>query len=190
MSDRPTDQTAPDGSAASPPTDQPEFGPGGYLPPRAAKRARKIVLRERMGLHWPVAAVVAGLLILAVVIPAVIGGSARPEDPFVNVGSLDQVDPRGDAVLDVTGTTVLVVRGGGVLAAFVDPPDGARYCGTSRRIESPDGTVWTLQGRRVGGTGDSLVRAAASAVDGDLYVDPTPGDSLAPTDSDVAPGCA
>ncbi|WP_108667862.1 hypothetical protein [Euzebya rosea] len=190
MSDRPTDRPTPEGSAASPPEDTPDFGPGGYLPPRAAKRARKIVLRERMGLHWPVAAVVAGLLILAVVIPAVIGGSARPEAPFVNVGSLDQVDPRADAVVEVNGTTVLVVRGGGVLAAFADPPEGARYCTSSRRIESPAGTVWTLQGRRVGGTGDSLVRAGASAVDGDLYVDPTPGESLPPTDnSDVAPAC-
>ncbi|HUG87123.1 MAG TPA: hypothetical protein VMM13_21320, partial [Euzebya sp.] len=58
-------------TASDPAAQQPEFGPGGYLPARAAQRARKIVLREQMGLHWAVAAVVAGLLILAITIPFV-----------------------------------------------------------------------------------------------------------------------
>src|SRR5690606_17036265 len=45
-------------------SERPDFGPSGYLPPRAARRARKIMLREPLGLQWAVAAVVAGLLVL------------------------------------------------------------------------------------------------------------------------------
>lgn len=150
-----------------------EFGPGGYLPPRAAARARKIVLRERMGIHWPIAAAVAGVLILAVLIPAVLSQSAVPGEPFVEVGPLAQVDPRGDGLVDVAGQTVLVVRGGGVLQAFLDPPDSARYCDSSRRIEDGAGNVWSLQGRRVGGNADSLPRAGVMAVDDLLYLNVT-----------------
>ncbi|MTV26636.1 hypothetical protein FTX61_14610 [Nitriliruptoraceae bacterium ZYF776] len=34
------------------PQQTPEFGPSGYLPERASKRARKIVLRAPLGLQW------------------------------------------------------------------------------------------------------------------------------------------
>ena len=158
---------------APPASDAPEFGPGGYLPARAARRARKIVLRERMGLGWPVAAVVAGLLILAVVIPLVIGGTAAPSEPYVAAGPLARVDPRADAVLQVSGQPVLVVRGGGTLAAFVDPPEGARYCAESRRIEAPGGAVWSLGGRALRDGVDSLSAVSALAYDDTLYLDLT-----------------
>lgn len=182
----PSDQQ-PDG----PPTEaaQAEFGPGGYLPPRAAQRARKIVLREQMGLHWPIAAVVAGLLIVLVTLPFVLGQSDPPGPPAVQVGPLAQIDPSGDGVVDAGGTPVLVVRAGGVLRAFVDPPAGARWCPASRRIEAPDGRIWTAEGRLIAGDGASLDRGQAQAHDDVLYVDPTPVAGPEPIPGDAEPGC-
>lgn len=167
-----------------------EFGPGGYLPARAAQRARKIVLREQMGLHWPIAAVVAGVLILAVTIPFVLAAQGPPGPPSVAVGSLDAIDPSGDGVVTAGGTSVLVVRAGGVLRAFVGPPDGARWCPQSRRIEMPDGTIWTAEGRLIAGAGESLARGNAQAYDGVLYIDPTPTPGLDPLIGDAEPACA
>ncbi|CAN5877619.1 hypothetical protein BH24ACT15_BH24ACT15_34230 [soil metagenome] len=155
-----------------------EFGPGGYLPPRAAKRARKIVLRQQMGLHWPIAAGVAGALILLVIIPLVWSSQGPPGAPYVPAGPLSAIDASTDGVVDVQGRQVLILRGGGVLQAFVAVPPDARYCPQSRRIESPTGDVWTAQGRLIAGQGASLDQARALAHDGTLYVDvsdPTPG---------------
>lgn len=168
-------QDAADSQDAPAQEDQSEFGPGGYLPPRAAQRARKIVLREQMGIHWPVAAVVAGVLIVGVTLPFVLTSSGPPEDPFVNAGPLAAVDARTDGVLAVDGTDVLVVRAGGVLSAFVEPPGQARYCSASRRIEGVDGSVWSLQGRRLAGDGASLQPAVITAYDDRLYIDVTGG---------------
>lgn len=168
----------------------PAFGPAGYVPPRAAARARKIVLREQMGLQWTIAAVVAGVLILAITVPLVLSSSGPPGPPSVDAGPLSQVDARGDGVVDVDGAPVLVVRGGGVLAAFLDAPQDARYCAASRRIEAPDGRVWSLQGRLLGGSGASLARVPATAYDGRLFVDPTAPEVLAPSSGEVAPACA
>jgi hypothetical protein len=42
----------------------PEFGPRGYLPERAAKRARKIILREPLSLAWVIGAILAGLALV------------------------------------------------------------------------------------------------------------------------------
>lgn len=175
---------------ASAGVDDAEFGPSGYLPARAANRARKIVLRERMGLHWPVAAVVAGVLILAVMIPAVLLTTGGPEAPFEVVGPLEEVPADGDALVEVAGRSVLLVRGGGVLAALADPPEGARFCASSRRIESPDGDVWTLQGRRVGGDAASLAVLPSIAYEGEVWVDPTAEPAVAdPAPGQVDPAC-
>jgi hypothetical protein len=171
--------------------EQPEYGPGGYLPPRAAARARKIVLRERMGLHWPVAAVVAGVAILALTVPFVLASQGPPGPPAVAAGPLDAIDPAGDALLTVAGAEVLVLRAGGVLRAFADPPAGARWCPASRRIESGDGAVWTAEGRLLAGPGDSLRRVDVRAYDGELYIDLTaPTTPLPPLGGDVVPACA
>jgi hypothetical protein len=167
----------------------PEFGPRGYLPPRAAQRARKIVLREQMGLHWPIAAVVAGLLIVAVTVPLVLRLQGAPGPPSVVVGPLDAIDPSADELVEVDGATVLVVRAGGVLRAFVEPPAEARWCAASRRIEAPDGRIWTAEGRLIAGPGASLDRGQAQAYDGNLYVDPTPLPGLDPIPGDARPGC-
>ena len=44
----------------------PEYGPGGYLPSKAAGRARKIVLRAPLGIGWIVASVVLAVVIAVV----------------------------------------------------------------------------------------------------------------------------
>lgn len=181
----------PEGAAA--PADEvatADFGPGGYLPPRAAMRARKIVLREQMGLHWPIAAVVAGVLIVLVTLPFVLGQGNPPGSPSVEVGPLEQIDPAGDGLVDAAGTPVLVVRAGGVLRAFVDPPADARWCPASRRIESPDGRIWTAGGRLIAGDGTSLDLGQAQAHEGLLYVDPTPVAGPEPVSGDAEPGCS
>lgn len=169
--------------------EQADFGPGGYLPPRAARRARKIVLREQMGLHWPIAAVLAGLLILALTVPFVLAQQGPPGPPAVQVGPLDRIDPAGDGLVEAADTTVLVLRADGVLRAFVDPPEGARWCPASRRIEAPDGRIWTAEGRLIAGQGTSLPTAGITAYDGTLYVDPTPTPGPAPRPGDARPAC-
>ena len=50
----------------TPAPEEPEFGPRGYLPPRASKRARKIVLRAPMSLAWVIAPLVIGVILLIV----------------------------------------------------------------------------------------------------------------------------
>lgn len=174
---------------SDPAAQQPEFGPGGYLPARAAQRARKIVLREQMGLHWAVAAVVAGLLILAITIPFVLSSQGPPGPPAIAAGPLQAIDPAGDGVVEVQGRAVLVLRAGGVLRAFLDPPAEARWCAVSRRIESPQGQVWTGEGRLIAGEGTSLARGTVQAYEGQLYIDPAPQPPLPPLIGDRQPAC-
>ena len=161
-----------------PPSDIADYGPSGYLPQRAATRARKIVLRAPMGLQWPVAAGVAAVLVLVLGVVYVMTRTGPPADPYVQAGSLSAVDPRGSAVLPVAGEQALVVRGGGGVNAFLAPDARnplltaeAAWCTDSRRIESADGRVWTADGRLVGGAGESLTPLNVSVYDGDLYID-------------------
>lgn len=162
-------------AAQRPHGERPEFGPGGYLPERAAKRARKIVLREQMGLGWPLAAVLAALLLVGVGAAYFLTQTGPPGDPFVDAGRLDQVDPRGAESLRIpSGDEVLVVRGGGGVAVFQDPGVEVTWCRQSRRIESSAGQVWALDGQLVGGGGESLQPLRSAVFDGVVYVDPAP----------------
>lgn len=97
--------------------DRPDYGPRGYLPERAARRARKIVLRAPLGLQWVVASVVAGLVVLAVGIVFLLRAGGPPSEPFRAVGPLDAV---GDARLLAAHDTLLVGAAGRV-RAFVVP---------------------------------------------------------------------
>lgn len=165
----------------SPTSDRdPDFGPRGYLPPRAAKRARKIVLREQMGLGWPLAAVAAALLV-AVVGALFLLRSGPPPAPFVPAGPLDAV-ALGSAGVVTTGEgrAVLVTRGGGALRAFSAPLTEVRYCASSRQLESPSGAVWTLDGVLVGGDGASLQPLRSTVYDGIVYVVPRNDDPSPP----------
>lgn len=152
----------------------PEFGPGGYLPPKAAKRARKIVLREQMGFGWPLAAVATALLV------AVAGGvylytsSRGPTDPFRPVQPLTSVPVAGAATLVVEGASdpgasVLVVRAGGTVRAF-RPDQDVAWCPQSQRLESED-SAWTVDGRLVHGPGESLQPVRSVVYDGVVYAD-------------------
>lgn len=177
----------------------PAFGPGGYLPERAAKRARKIVLREQMGLQWPVAAGIAALIVLVAGGVFLVTGTGPPGAPYAPVAHIDAVDPRGAAVLpagsassDLTApvTDLAVVRAGGGVRVFL-AVEGLRWCADSGRLESPaaDG-VWNTNGRLVGGPGSSLRPLPAQVYDGVLYVDQTaPGAPAPAEDANEAPTC-
>ncbi len=165
--------------------DRPEFGPSGYLPPRAASRARKIVLRAPLGLQWVVGSLVVGALVVAAGLLWLLGDDA-PQEPWVAVGEV--------ADLDVTAQPpdleVLLVANGRV-RAFGDAPErGVAYCEASRRLESPDGEVWSLTGRGLGGVA-SLREHPVQIHDGTIYVDPTHTfDAPSPSSEAVEPGCA
>lgn len=190
----PTDPARPSRPARSEPS--PDFGPGGYLPERAAKRARKIVLREQMGMQWPVAAAVAALVVLIAGGIFLVAGTGPPGPPFQPVLQVEEVDPRGAEILmagaardDLTavGRDIVVVRAGGGIRAFL-APEGLVWCAASGRLEAPaQGTVWNTNGRLVGGPGTSLLALPSQAFDGVLYVDettlgpPVPGDDAGQT---------
>lgn len=173
-----------------PPESAPDAGPRGYLPPKAARRARKIVLREPMGLGWPIAAVVAMVVLVGVAVAFVLLRTGPPDPPFVAAGPVAAI-PQGTAgTLVADGTDVLVVRAGGRFRVFAAPSPTPAYCEASRRLEAADG-VWTLDGARVGGGATSLAPLPSAVHDGTVYVDPTnPGDPLPPSPRDEAPGCA
>jgi len=152
--------------------EHPDYGPRGYLPPRAAKRARKIILREPMGLQWAIAALVAGVLVLVAGGVLLLSRSGPPGPPFVAVGELSQIDPRGAGELPLDGgRAVLVLRGAGGVTVFSAPATSATWCAPRSRLIAPGGEVWQPDGRLVGGTGGSLTRLPAQVHDGVLYVD-------------------
>ena len=162
--------------------EHPDYGPRGYLPPRAAKRARKIILREPMGLQWAVAAVVAGVLVLVAGGVLLLSRSGPPGPPFVAVGELAQIDPRGAGTLPVgDGRDVLVLRGAGGVTVFAAPATAPTWCAARSRLISPGGAVWQADGRLVGGAGESLARLPAQVHAGVLYIDASsPGTRLEP----------
>lgn len=163
----------------------PEFGPSGYLPERAAKRARKIVLRAPLGLQWVVASLVAGLVVVVAGVLFLQRSGEPPPAPWVEVGAVDELRPsRVDA-----STRLLMVTTGGRVRAFAPTGDVA-YCEVTNRLEAPDGRVWSLTGRGFGGVA-SLVEHPTVVHDGRVFVDPT-ATVLAPspTDEEVEPGCA
>lgn len=171
----------------------PDYGPGGYLPPRAAKRARKIILREPMGLQWPVAALVAGLLVLVAGGVLLASRTGPPGPPFVAVGELARIDPRGVGELplgDGRGD-VLVVRAAGALSVFRSPATRVRWCPDPARLVGVDGrAAWQPDGRLVAGSGGSLARLPAAVHDGVLYVDlSASGSRPAPAPRGEVRGC-
>ncbi len=170
---------------------EPEYGPRGYLPERASKRARKIVLREQMGVGWPLAAIGAAVLVATVGITFLLR-SGPPDPPFRAAAPLTAVAPSAAEVIAVqeSGEEVLVVRAGGGVRVFTPSPDDIVWCADTRRLESAAGQVWTLDGILVGGSGVSLRALPSTVYDGQLYVDPTAPESPLPTDPrDESPGC-
>jgi hypothetical protein len=163
---------------------KPEFGPSGYLPERAAKRARKIVLRAPLGVQWIVAALVAGLVVVVAGALFLVRSSAPPGAPWVEVADVEEV---GDSLV-LQDLDVLLVGAGGRIRAFADATD-VGYCEPSNRLEAPDGRVWNLTGRGLGGTA-SLVEHPTLVQDGRLYVDPSRlADGPTPTDEPAEAAC-
>jgi hypothetical protein len=169
--------------------EEPEYGPGGYLPERAAKRARKIVLREQMGIGWPLAAVGAAVLVATVGLTFLLR-SGPPDPPFRAIAPLTSVAPSSAELVESDNDELLVVRAGGTVRVFSPPADQILWCEASRRLESSAGQVWTLDGILVGGSGVSLRTLPSTVYDGRLYVDPTAPDTALPADPrDETPAC-
>jgi hypothetical protein len=164
--------------------ERPEFGPSGYLPDRAAKRARKIVLRAPLGLQWVVASLVAGVVVVVAGV-LLLTGDRAPGEPWVALGPVEEVRT---VTIDEEHDVVLV--GGGRVRAFADAGElDLGYCEASRRLESPDGGVWSLTGRGLGGT-PSLQEHPTAVHGGTLYLDPTrTSPAPAPSDEPAEPAC-
>lgn len=167
---------------------RPDFGPSGYLPERASKRARKIVLRAPLGMQWVWAAIVAGAIVLTA---GVVFLTQAGDDPG---GSYQRVAPLTDVtngeVRTVDGATILLVTEGGRARAFDitgfdDPPV---FCADSRRLEAP-GRVWSLTGR---GLGTPSLSEFATLVSREvLYVDASAAAPGPPaSDAVEAPVCS
>jgi len=150
----------------------PEFGPRGYLPPKAAKRARKIVLREQMGMGWPLAAAAAAVLVALAGVAYFLFVMRAPGPPYVDLGAVEQVPATGSAELTSApaGATALVVRSAGAVRAFAAQPPGVAWCAQSRRLETAD-AAWAADGRLVHGDGQSLQPRRVVVHDGRVYVD-------------------
>lgn len=180
---------APDQQGAAP-ADAPEFGPGGYLPARAARRARKIVLREEMSLGWPLASLAAGAVVLVAGAVFWLRGGA-PDEPFDPAVALAALEVGDAAVVTAGDVELLLVRAPGAVRAFRAPDEPAVWCGASDRLESRAGTVWQLDGRRVGGAGASLTPVPVEVHEEVVYAAPDAARRpVPPADRGEAPACA
>ena len=146
---------------------RPEFGPSGFLPPRAAARARKIVLRAPLGRGWIVASILAGVVVVAASGWSLTVASGPPGPPWIALGAVDDLPPRSRPA----GTDVLLISVGGRVRAFVGAED-VRWCAASNRLESEDGRVWALTGRGLAGT-PSLATRPTLVHRGTVHLDPT-----------------
>lgn len=174
----------PPAGAGDDPVDRPDFGPSGYLPERAAKRARKIVLRAPLGAQWIVGALVAGVIVVVAGVLFLQSGDAPPPEPWVAVAETSELgSSRYDADIDA-----LIVTTGGRARAFAGAV-GVEYCAASNRLEAPDGGVWALTGRGLDGT-PSLDEHPTLVSADVLYVDPTRRAAAPdPVDDVVDRGC-
>lgn len=152
--------------------DGPDFGPSGYLPPRASQRARKIILRAPLGIQWVVAAVVAGLVVLVAAAVFFRSSSGPPTPPYEAVGEVAELPDL--MVTTIAGEEVAVLTAGGRPRAFAvsDGPGDLRYCPGPNRLVADGDRLWLPTGRGLAGT-PSLDEHPAVTHDGTLYVDVT-----------------
>ena len=164
----------------------PDFGPRGYLPERASKRARKIVLRAPLGLQWIVAAAAFGVLVLVAGL-LWLGAGGPPGAPFVEAGPLPAAT--GPTVTELPAAEAWLVTGTGpALAVPREQVDQLAWCEASGRLESADGRVWSATGR--GFATPSLRSHPVVVHDGVVYVDPsTVREGTRPADEPVSPTC-
>lgn len=179
-----TTPSPPDPSdGASPSSDHGlDFGPSGYLPERASKRARKVVLRAPLGLQWVVASLLAGVVLVIAGVLYLQRGAAPPGEPWIEVAEV-----AGLPASQVTDDGVLIVAAGPRVRAFADA-DEVAYCPDSNRLEAPDGRVWSLTGR--GHATASLAEHPTLLTGGVLYLDPTrTSQPQAPSDTPIEAAC-
>lgn len=164
----------------------PEFGPRGYLPERASKRARKIILRAPMGLQWVVAAAVFGALVLVAGF-VWLGGGGPPGPPYVEAGPL--AAGSGPTVRWVQELDAWLVTGTGpVMAVPGEQVDELAWCEASGRLEADDGRVWSATGRGLGTP--SLATHPVRVHDGVAFVDPTvTREGARPAEQGESPAC-
>jgi len=167
--------------------EEPDFGPGGHLPERASRRARKIVLRAPMGVQWILGAIVAGVIIVAAGVLWLATSDDPPGPPWVAVADVDEL---GDAMV-VDALDVLVVATGRPRAFAGLTELGLAWCDVSGRIEGTGGQVWSATGRAQTSGTASLAQHPTLVVDGALYVDPSVTvEGPDPQVSDPAPACS
>jgi hypothetical protein len=164
----------------------PEFGPRGYLPQKAAKRARKIILREQMGFGWPLAAVGAAVLVVVAGVLFLRSFNRPPGEPFVALAPVVDIPAGGASVVPADGTQGLVLRVGGTIRTFLVEDDEIVWCAQTQRLEAP-GSAWAPDGRRSYGDGPSLQQVPSVVYDGVVYANldsplpaPAPGPQGAP----------
>jgi hypothetical protein len=163
----------------------PSFGPSGYLPERAAKRARKIVLRAPLGLQWVVASILAGVVVVVAGVLFLQRSAEPPPAPWQPVGTVEELAPSRE----VNDLDALVVAAGGRVRVFA-AAEGVSYCAESNRLEAGDGRMWNLTGRGLAGT-ESLDEHPTLVQDGVVYVDPTRTvTGPTPSDDPAEPGCS
>ncbi len=176
-----TAQSADDGTARSAGHGL-DFGPSGYLPERASKRARKVVLRAPLGLQWVIASLLAGVVLVIAGVLFLQRGAAPPGESWVAIAEVADLPAS-----HVTADGVLVVAAGPRVRAFAEAGEVA-YCPASNRLEAPDGGVWSLTGR--GHATASLAEHPTLLTGGVLYLDPTRTTlPPAPSDTPVEPAC-
>lgn len=170
----------------STPPSSPDFGPRGYLPERASKRARKIVLRAPLGLHWIVAAAVFGLLVLVAGL-VWLDAAGPPGPPYVEAGRLPSTE--GPAVTRLEAADAWLVTGTGpALAVPAEQVADLAWCEAAGQLVAADGRVWSATGR---GFGTPSLRTHPVVVhDGTVYVDPTTiREGVRPAGETREPGC-
>lgn len=168
----------------------PDFGPGGYLPERASKRARKIVLRAPMGLQWVIGALVVGVVV------AVAGWFAlrdtTPAAPYEPIPATVVEAAGGVALWDPAGSPAdaLVVTVGNRSRVFAWGADELPVlCDESGLLEAADGRAWRVTGRGLGGV-PSLAEHPVAIHDGTVHADPsTTLDSLTPDPDPADTAC-
>jgi hypothetical protein len=169
--------------AGPPPAAPLDFGPSGYLPERASKRARKIVLRAPMGIQWVVAALVVGVIVIVAGLLALRDGT--PSSPYEPVAT---VTATGGVITTSDGLLLLLDGRPRVFAA----PTGAEVvlCAASDLLEQPGGGAWRVTGRGLDGVA-SLAEHPSLIHDGEVYADlTTTVPTLASSPADSARGCS
>lgn len=168
--------------------ERPEYGPSGYLPEKATRRARKIVLRAPLGLQWLAAAVAVGVALVAVAVILLLARpGTRPGPPFEAVG---QVESFETARLDEQRGVLFVGAAGRVRTFVVPLGDPPLYCASSGRLESRQGRVWSLTGRALDGGPSLQQHPTLVSADRVVYVDFSRTLSgPPPEDTEASPAC-